>query len=430
IMAAIPLVGLTSCLDFDDPSDEFINTTVVVKPSNNSGNADKLDYLTPRTFDEAMAAVDKMGPEIQMIKSAQYYAKGSKEGRPTDTNAYQYFTAMTVDPYAGFWINAQSWTGRFVSTGSYYQEFLDGPYSHFTSAKNQVGSFLNSSYSDSVPELKAVALTVFNYSAAAALDLYGSIPYFDHKKNQTINPYKFDKGRAVYEAIVANLNSINACLKNFPNRPDDYRDLLEAVMMDCDGITKDKKFETWRRFANSLKLRLAMHMVKVDIDSAKKWAEEAVAEGVIESYDQEVGIMSATGSNTNPIFGVANQWGDSRCCAQFETLLASLNHPFKDMWFNENPAAIVSVWDSNDVMEPNTRVVGIRLGLAMPGGQGIANNKMFAYSTARADETLPNGEYYTSQINFSPLYFMKLSEVEFLRAEGALRGWNMGGDAQ
>ena len=30
----------------------------------------------------------------------------------------------------------------------------------------------------------------------------------------------------------------------------------------------------------------------------------------------------------------------------------------------------------------------------------------------------------------APLYFVKLSEVLFLRAEGALRGWNMGGDAK
>ena len=29
-----------------------------------------------------------------------------------------------------------------------------------------------------------------------------------------------------------------------------------------------------------------------------------------------------------------------------------------------------------------------------------------------------------------PLYFIKWAEVDFLRAEGALRGWNMGGDAQ
>ena len=33
-------------------------------------------------------------------------------------------------------------------------------------------------------------------------------------------------------------------------------------------------------------------------------------------------------------------------------------------------------------------------------------------------------------IAMAPLYIMKWSEVDFLRAEGALRGWNMGGTAE
>ena len=57
-----------------------------------------------------------------------------------------------------------------------------------------------------------------------------------------------------------------------------------------------------------------------------------------------------------------------------------------------------------------------------PGeGQAAATNPYCGYSTL--DRT------YFSEC-YPPLYLMKVSEVNFLRAEGALHGWNMGGTAQ
>ena len=430
LLAVIPLLAFTSCLDFDTPGDELTSDTDIIDPEVKKGDADKLDFETTCTEEELGKALSNLGSKISMIQSGIYYAMGSKDGSPTNTNAYQYYAGMTIMPYAGYFVNAQSWDGRFVSTGSYYQEFLDGPYGHFTSVKNQIANFLNDDNANLLPELKAVALLVFDYSAMQMVDIYGSIPYTNHKSNQETNPFTFDKGEDIYAAVIANLNDINACLKAHVNRPDWFKELAQAVLMDVDVLTTDKQYESWRRLANSLKLRYAMHYVKYDAALAQKWAEEAIAEGVIENIDQEVGLMARTNVTGNPIFGISESWGDSRCCAQFHTLCKSMNHPFIDIWFGENPGAIANSADPSKVVPANTRVIPIRAGVAMPSGQGITNNKMFAYSTSRKDGVLADGSVYHSSINFAPLYMVKLSEVEFLRAEGALRGWNMGADAR
>lgn len=65
-------------------------------------------------------------------------------------------------------------------------------------------------------------------------------------------------------------------------------------------------------------------------------------------------------------------------------------------------------------LEANTRVIGLRAGKKMGEGQSAASNKDCGYSSIY--------QYFTE----APLYFIKLSEVDFLRAEGLVRGWNVG----
>ncbi len=432
LLAVAPVMVFSACMDFDSPSDEFTEGTITIEPKPDlTGDADKLDVTTAAQSEEELgAALDALTNNIGMIRTAMYSARGSKDGTATSPHAWQYTNAMSVDPYAGFFVNAQTWGGKLASTGSYYFEYHDGPYGEFSAVRNQLGALLNSDAANKFPEMKAVALLIFNYVAANMTDIYGTIPYSDFKKNKETNPFEYNKGIDIYEAIIKNLTDINACLKNYENRPEWYKTMAEGPLLDFDAITQDHTFESYRLFANSLKLRLAMHLVKYDPVKAKTYAEEAVADGVIETYAQEVGFMRATNVSGHPMNTIAEQWGDSRMSAQFYTLLKSLGHPLVDIWFDTNPGAIVNNYDSSKRVDARTGHYGIRAGVPVASGQGLANNRFFAYSTIRKDGVLEDGTRYTNSINFSPIYFMKLSEVEFLRAEGALRGWNMGGDAR
>ena len=179
-------------------------------------------------------------------------------------------------------------------------------------------------------------------------------------------------------------------------------------------------FETWKRFANSLKLRMAMHIVKVNSTLARKWAEEAVASGVIEDTKHEVALRPNLIGFNNPLIEIT-RWGDTRITASLVTLLESLKHPYLDdnfKLFTKNDNLIVNN-NTNARLEPDTKVVGIRSGTHTGDGQGYDGNQYIAFSGVNPD-----------RFSGVPLYVMKLSEVCFLRAEGAVRGWNMGGSAE
>ena len=79
-----------------------------------------------------------------------------------------------------------------------------------------------------------------------------------------------------------------------------------------------------------------MHVVKRDKDLAKKWAEEAVMEGVANSLEDEVSFSTDKSGTNHPLAEISRSWGDSRLNASFETILFSLKHPYCNFLFDKN----------------------------------------------------------------------------------------------
>lgn len=423
-IAALPLIGFSACLDFDTPSDEFSDTEKELDPIVYQGDADKLDFSvqpSEEEVDEALAALqDYLGNFI----SAQYYLAGGKNGAPPQEHQWQYIYSLNTDCYAGYFtlINSSFMAGTIPTTYSYQRDYCEGPYGRFLDMKNYLANFLNIDASNNVVELKAIALLLFDIAAQENTDLYGSIPFVDHKGNKEVNPFEFLPGRDIYASIVQNLDDIDACLSNFSNRPQWYQDKINGVLTGgYDVLTQGKNLETWRRMANSLKLRMAMHVVKAMPDKAKQWAEEAVASGVIDSKIYEAGVFGATGQSVmHPLKVILVDWNDSRLNASFISLLASLNHPWMDYLIAKNTNPIINE-ATGDVVEANTMIVGVRAGDFMEGSQQYQSNMRYAYSRLNPEH---------DDFLWMPVYIFKWAETDFLRAEGALRGWNMGGDPE
>ena len=422
--AMLAAASLHSCLDFDMPTDTFTGGQTDLDPVVYRGKADSIDYrkvISEQGFNDAMSDLQQY---FAQMKTAQYYLRGGKDGQTPGPHQYQYVYNITVDNYAGYMVVPHNFShgggGLLNSTYTYNQDYCDGPYGAFLSIKNNIANMINHPMIDSIPEMKAIGLLIFDYSSQEMVDLYGSIPYVDHKSNKESNPFTFNKMADIYASIVDNLDTINACLKHFDSRPDWYKAGVQSILGQYDVMTQDKSVASWCRLANSLKLRMAMHTVKVQPSVAQKWAEEAVQAGVVETTAQELLLDPMVMGYTNPLFEIANNWGDTRLNASFESLLASLKHPYLEYVFDKNSNIVVNSSDPNDIMQANTRIMGLRAGIRMIPGQAYKDNFRIAYSSIKN-----NGE-----MAMAPLYLMKVSEVEFLRAEGALRGWNMGGSAQ
>ena len=416
--------SLHSCLDFDMPTDTFTGGQTDLDPVVYKGKADSIDYwknISEEGFNEAQSQLSQY---FGQMRTAQYYLRGGKDAQAPAAHQYQYVYSITVDNYAGYMVVPHNFAhggdGLLNSTYAYNIGYCDGPYGAFLGVKNNIANMINHPMIDSIPELKAIGLLIFDYSAQEMVDLYGSIPYFDHKANKESNPFTFNKMEEIYISIVDNLDTINACLKHFETRPDWYKSGVQSILSQNDVVSQDKSIESWRRLANSLKLRMAVHIAKVQPDKAKKWAEEAVQAGVIETTAQEMLLDPLIEGFTHPLIEISNSWGDTRLNASFESLLASLKHPYLEYLIGKNSDVIVNKDDATDIMQANTRIIGLRAGIRMSPGQAYKDNFRIAYSK------LENSE----QLAMAPLYLMKVSEVQFLRAEGDLRGWTMGGSAQ
>jgi len=167
--------------------------------------------------------------------------------------------------------------------------------------------------------------------------------------------------------------------------------------------------DKWLKYANTLRLRLAMRVKYVNPGLAQAEAEKSVASGVMLSNDDNA-FVATTGNSMNPYSTITN-WGEFRMSALMESILKGYDDPRIEAYFN--PAA------SGDVDGDGNPYEGLRNGLPKV-------DKVPALNTDNSDM---NTRWLPSGPN-PPIKVITAAEAFFLRAEGALEGWNMGGDTQ
>lgn len=434
---ALSAFGMQSCLDYDTPGDEFNANQTIVPPVVSSGKADVIDYKKVISDEGVAEAIMALDDNIRTAQTGVYGIRGGKDGGAPVAHAYQFCYSLGPDNYVQYFcvphydFPYSNFTLR--STYDMCKGSIGGPGSGFASAKLYIAPLLNTEKIDSVPELKAIFLTLFNYSAIENADLFGPMPYEEFKALRDKSPFKYNDVRTIYYGVKKNLDDAIACLKYYKdNRSEAYKQELANVMYSYLTIVNEPYSKTWEdmepwiRFANSLKLRMAIHMTGIEPETAKTWAEEAVRDGVITDVDNEVAIYPAFSGKDHPLVEITG-WSDAVMGASFLNLLENLDHPYMKYLFTKNSVGLAKSpqaveGSSCPATTPmNSVYVGMRDGVAPGEGQAAANNPYCGYSML--------DKAYLAQTQ-APLFLMKCSEVYFLLAEGALRGWNMGGTAK
>lgn len=396
----------------------------------------KIDYKKEISADELKQAIREMRTQLGSALKAVYGMRAVKDDNPSQAYAYQFAYNLGPDCYVQYFCVPHSdfpyhnFTLR--STYDLCKNSIGGPGVSFSSMKLDMAPTLNAEKIDYMPELKAIYLMLFNYSAIENVDLFGPMPYNDHKNYVEESPFVYDRVKDIYYQAKANIDAAIECFKYYKgHRSDTYKEqigriILNRVQLLSSDYTDASDLSVWIRFANSLKLRMAIHMSKVEPATAKQWAEEAVAGGVIENEADEIGLFPSLWGSAHPLIEIMG-WNDIVMGASFINLLQNLDHPYMKYLFTKNSIALekskqaVSGTSAPAVTPKGSVYVGMRNGVTPGEWQAAANNPYAGYSML--DRT------YFSECN-PPLYLMKVSEVNFLRAEGALRGWNMGGTAQ
>ena len=349
--------------------------------------------------------------------SADDYALGSAMNNlagcvvSPDVNTAQFTDCLLGGPLGGYFAHSQSnWKAtisNFNPTDDWTRVFLKSDrvlpvlYSNLN-----VVEVVSQNTNNPLP------LAIANVIKVAAMhrvtDAYGPIPYSKIGADGSIKtPY--DSEQEVYNKFFEELNAALQVMKNQEN------DRLTASADYIYGGDVKK----WIRFANSLKLRLAIRIANVDKTTAQKMAEEAVDPangGVIEQNADNAAWSYFSSSVNNPIY-VAKEYnhvlshstdglacltgGDTHASADIICYMNGYNDPRREKYF------VKSEWMGQEY-------VGLRRGIAIPDLNTIGHK----YSGINLKPT-------------DPLYWMNAAEVAFLRAEAkAIYGFNMHGEAK
>lgn len=224
-------------------------------------------------------------------------------------------------------------------------------------------------------------------------DCYGPIPYSQISGSAFTVAY--DSMDKLYEAMFEDLEEAIVAFKTSVLAGEDMSSLAEY------DLVFDGDFNRWVKFANTLKLRMAMRISNVAPELARQKAEEAVTDVVGVMTTSADAAYSNYNDGMNPYYRVAFSWNEIRVSANITSYLSGYNDPRLAVY-------------ANDAQLTDGGKVGVRNGIYQSD----------ATQASYANFSRPN-------IGMDDkLLIMSASEAYFLRAEGALKGWNMNGSAK
>jgi hypothetical protein len=338
--------------------------------------------------------------KLTTVGKAEFPYLFSKAQSEASQNFWEYQVSQNLfaDLYAQY----------FATTAPYF------PSDRYVVRHDWLNFFWGSIYVQAAPQLKAILENAEKNSPEYALasiwwvwsfhrvtDYWGPIPYFKASEPNKSVPY--DPQDKIYDDFFARLTEAVNTLKASSSGAYGQFDLIYSG-------DKDK----WIRFANSLRLRLALRISKVNPSKAKTEAEAAVASGVMEDNTHDALIYRTdAGSDFNGLSAICN-WNEFRMSASMESVLKGYSDPRIGLFYQPGSSG--------------GNYVGIRNGLSSGQLTGFANRNEVASNVGKR-WALPIANGFDRQLttaqNITPA-----AESWFLRAEGALNNWAMGTTAQ
>ena len=217
-------------------------------------------------------------------------------------------------------------------------------------------------------------------------DYYGPIVYSRFADPQ--GRYMPDTQQAVYNAFFCELDTAVTVLSKYI---DEHDEASEFARFD---ILLDGEYASWIKFANSLRMRLAMRMAVVEPEKAKAEFLKALNNeyGVLQDADELVAVCTTSGY-TNPLGEINLVWNEAYMSAPMESILNGYEDPRRELYFKtcQNEAFIGEY-------------------------RGIRQGTCFAHNFYNTLSKL-------TITQLSDAVLMTAAEIWFLRAEAALRGW-------
>ena len=306
-------------------------------------------------------------------------------------NLFQYCFSLNIDLFSGYFMTPHNFNGSgnvdyALNRGGMYENV----YLHiFNNTRRLITSCEEQGFVDYAGMMRVIQA----YAIQMLTDVYGPVSYTSAIEDPTNGAsFSYDKQEDIYNSMFALLDE---AIKNFQNPTSDLTS-RQSFDFWCNG-----DLDLWIKVANQLKLRMAMRIVKANPTLAKQKAEEAAQAGVL---PQDILINQGFSNEQTRMF----EWGDAGMNANLITIMEGYNDPRLPLYVTKNQADVTC--EDGSTIASGTKYLGIRGGCnlpAKPNQWGNFSKIVCSYTTA--------------------FPVMKAAEGYFLRAEGILRGWNMGG---
>lgn len=335
-------------------------------------------------------------PVTSKLTAAQLFTSGERYENWRANLIYQSTMMQHYATTAGYWSG-----DKYTWNRGYASSLIDRYYENAVKSLVDIQAQLEA---EGAPEeMKAITriLKVFVFSRLT--DLYGDIPYSEAGKAVTegILQPKYDPQSEIYADMLKELEESAAALGSGTSG------FGSADLFYAGDQAK------WKKFANSMMLRLGFRLIKVDPTASEAWVTKAIAGGVMESnadiakVEHTVGPEGVNQNGIGEVFQADNNQRMSKTFIDFlqdDPRLPILATRFSD--------------GSNDPADLKGLPNGLDLEMLM---EDTGEEDIDAYAE-------PNREIMTRRD--SPMFFQTYAEVEFMLAEAAVRWGLAGGDPE
>lgn len=235
------------------------------------------------------------------------------------------------------------------------------------------------------PNYKGVALVLRSWIFCLETDAYGDIPYSQAGDIEQYLSPKYDSQREVYLGLLNDLKTAQGILN--PSGTAIQGDIIYA-----------NSIANWKKFANALRLRIALRIADREPDLAKQTLADIAAEGIgyISSNAENAQVNYKASPNQNPVSNIFDTRNDHRVSKTIIDKLNSLNDPRLPVY--ASPAETTNLYTG----VPN----------------GLTTGDAAAYGLTRTSKP---GAYFLAPS--APAVIISYAEVLFGRAEAAARGF-------
>ena len=332
-------------------------------------------YLLGATMSGIMSGV--ISTDVNTAQFTDCLLGGTQGGYFADSNAEQRNTISNYNP-------TDNWTNVFMASDF----VIPTLYSNLRELKEQTDD----------PVILAIADVIKVAAMHRVTDYYGPVIY-SHFADRG-SEYVPDSQQQVYGCFFDDLDEAADILAAW------VEEQPEAGEFSRFDLLLDGSYTAWLRFANSLRMRLAVRIAVAAPEKARAEFRKAAqaAGGVIET-SMENAAVKTSGTYSNPLGEINLNWNEAALNASMESVLTGYGDPRLEKFFKPCGSDVVIAGDAGDgTVVLKGQYHGIRQ------GTGFSHNYYAAFSRLTVDTD-------------TDAVLMTAAEVWFLRAEAALRGW-------